>query len=148
MNNKFDKNTIIKAFEFSSEGIVLTLYIRKIVYKGVLKMFIDADILVNNTEISKNVSNNGSSIYTTLIYKNSSILWIGTNDWKGLRWKNFSNETKFAYYTDLKSMKEKYIEQREFIDIVSNYFYDCIKNYKKIKLVYETSIDEIISNKD
>ena len=79
MNNNFDKSSIIKSFEFSAEGITLTLFIRKIIYEGILKMFIDADVVVNNSEVLKHNSENGSSIYTNLTYNQSSFFWIGTN---------------------------------------------------------------------
>ncbi len=144
MTINIEKESIIKAFEFNAENIFLTIYIRKIIYKGILKMFIDATITVNNDEIVKYVSQNGSSINTSLLYKDSPFFWISTNDWKGLRWKTFSNETKFGYYRDITGMKDLYIEQRKFIPLISQYFYESITHYKNLKLLYETEIDEII----
>lgn len=139
-------DNVIKSFIFESEGIQLVLNIKKELHKGCLKMFIDGNVNSNNTEITIDKSTNFSSKNIALKYKNTIIFWISTNDWKGLRWENYRNETKIAIYRDVKEMKERYIEQREFITVISNYFYDCIKNYKRIKILYETSLNEIISD--
>ncbi len=143
MNNIIDQSSIIKSFEFTAEDVTLTLYIRKTIYKDYFKMFIDANVEVKNKDIRKLVSENGSSVYTTLTYKNNSFFWLGTNDWKGLRWKSFKNETKVEYYIDLKGMKDRYIEQSKFITLISNYFYESMHKFKNFKILYETEIDEI-----
>ena len=135
---------IIKSFKFESEGIQLILNVKKKIYKGYLKMFIVGDIVSNNIDLVVDKSSNFSSENTALKYKNSIIFWISSNDWKGLRWGNYKNEARASTYCNVKEMKDKYIEQREFITIISDYFYDCIKNYKRIKLLYETSLDEVI----
>ena len=72
MNNIIDQSSIIKSFEFTAEDVTLTLYIRKTIYKDYFKMFIDANVEVKNKDIRKLVSENGSSVYTTLTYKNNS----------------------------------------------------------------------------
>lgn len=136
---------IIKSFYFESENVMLELHIKKELFKGALKMFIDANLVSNNTDITIHHSSNISSKDHSLMYLKNSFFWISTNDWKGLRWENYKNETKFAVYRDVSEMKEKYIEQREFITLVSNYFYNCMKNYKNLKILYETKLNEIVS---
>ena len=122
-------SNIIKSFSFESENIRLELHIKKEVFKGALKMFIDANVESKNPDITIHHSTNISSKNFSLLYLGNNIFWISTNDWKGLRWENYKNETKFSIYRNLTEMKEKYIEQREYITLVSNYFYDCIKKY-------------------
>jgi len=139
-------DNIIKTFEFESENVKLMLYIKKEVYKGVLKMFIDGIIISNNPDIKIDESSHLSSKNTSLSYKGSMFFWMSYNTWKGLRWENFKNETKFCYYTNVNEMKEKYIQQRDFIPKISDYFFDCMKNYKKLALLYDTSISEIITD--
>lgn len=139
-------DNIIKSFEFESENVKLILNIKKEVYRGVLKMFIDGNIISNNPEITINKSLQLSSKSTSLIYKNSVFFWMSYNNGKGLRWANFKNETKFCYYTNVNEMKEKYIQQRDLIPNISDYFFDCMKNYKKLALLYDTSIFEIITD--
>ena len=139
-------DNIIKSFEFESENVKLILNIKKEVYRGVLKMFIDGYIISNNSDIVISKSTYLSSESTSLSYKNSTIFWMSYNTWKGLRWENFKNETKFSYYTSVNEMKEKYIQQRDFIPKISDYFFDCLNNYKKLALLYDTSISEIIKD--
>lgn len=109
-------------------------------------MYIEGDIITSDKELQINRSTNGTSNNTSLVYKNKVIFWMSSNDWKGLRWDNYSNETKFSTYNSVKEMKEKYIHEREFITPISEYFYDCMKNYKRIRLLYETPINDIISD--
>lgn len=137
---------IIKTFQFQSENVELHLHIKKSLFKGSLKMYIEGDIITSDKELQINRSINGTSNNTSLVYKNKVIFWMSSNKWKGLRWANYSNETKFSTYNSVKEMKEKYIHEREFITPISEYFYDCMKNYKRIRLLYETSIDDIISD--
>lgn len=137
---------IIKTFHFQSENVELHLHIKKSLFKGGLKMYIEGDIITSDKELQINRSTNGTSNNTSLVYKNKVIFWMSSNDWKGLRWDNYSNETKFSKYNSVKEMKEKYILEREFITPISEYFYDCMKNYKRIRLLYETPINDIISD--
>lgn len=141
-------NDIIKSFHFQSEHVELLLHIKKKLFKGRLKMFIEGDVITSDKELQISRSSNGTSNDTSLIYKNKVIFWISSNDWKGLRWQNYNNETKFSIYDTVTEMKEKYIHEREFITPISEYFYDCMKEYKRIRLLYETSIDEILSEDD
>ncbi|AWI26835.1 hypothetical protein [Flavobacterium pallidum] len=138
-------SNLIKSFQFESEGVILTINIRKEVYKNSLKMIIDGDVISNNPDLVKGYSTNFSSKDISVKYLDNSILWISSNEWKGLRWEKYSNETKYSIFNSVKEMKESYIAQREYVDLICSYFYDCIKNYKKLKLLYETQIDEIIS---
>ncbi len=137
---------IIKSFTFNSEGIELVLKIKKETFKGALKMFIVGEVKYDNSEIITTKSVNGSTKSLYLSYKKSSFFSISTNDWKGFRCGQHDIETKFSIYRNVTEMKEAYIEQREFITPISNYFYDGVKKYKELKLLYETPIDEILSD--
>ena len=139
-------NDIIKSFKFNCEDVELTLNIKKEVYKGAIKMFIDGDLISNNPDLKVSICKDFTSVDFFLMYKDNKFFWISSNKWKGMRWINYKNETKFEVYRDLTRMKERYIIQREFITTISNYFYDSINKYKEIKLLYETNIDEIISD--
>lgn len=141
-------DNIVKSFEFESEGIKLILNIKKEIHKNSLRLIIDGNIISNNIDLVRSDSTNFSSQDISLKYLNNTIFWISSNEWKGLRWEKYSNETRYSIYRDVKEMKESYIIQRNFIDIIGSYFYDCIKNYKKIKLLYETKIEEIITEKE
>jgi len=138
-------DNIIKSFTFNSEGIDLVLNIKKETFKGALKMFIEGDVKYNNSEIITSESVNGSTKSLYLSYKKSIFFTISTNDWKGFRWGKNEIETKFSIYRNVTEMKEAYIIQREFVTPISNYFYDSVKKYKELKLLYETSIDELIT---
>ncbi len=91
---------------------------------------------------------NGTSKNIGLTYKNKTFFWISSNDWKGLRWKNYNNATGFSIYHSVKEMKEQYIDQREFITQIAGYFYDCIKKFKETKMLYETPLEDIISDEE
>ncbi|WP_146171820.1 hypothetical protein [Flavobacterium magnum] len=108
-------------------------------------MIIDGDVISNNPDLVIGYSTNCSSKDISVKYLANSIFWISSNEWKGLRWEKYSNETRYSIFSSVKEMKESYIAQREYADLIGSYFYDCIKNYKKLKLLYETQIDEIIS---
>ena len=138
-------DNIIKSFEFESEAVKLTLNIKKEIHRNYLRLVIDGNLISNNNDLIKNESRNSSSLNTSLSYLNHTIFWMSSNEWKGLRWENYSNETKFSVFRSVGELKESYIIQREFIDRISSYFYDSIKNYKRIKLLYETKIEEILT---
>lgn len=139
---------IIKSFKFESEKIELTLNIKKEVKNGYIKMFIDGNLISNNSDVKVGFSTNITSKNFNLSYQNNSFFWISSNEWKGMRWINYKNETKFAIYRNLIEMKEEYIKQREFITIISNYFYKSINKYKEIKLLFETNLEEIVSEEE
>jgi hypothetical protein len=138
-------DNIIKSFQFEAENIKLTLSIKKEVYKGAIKMFIDADVDISrNNNVKKTHSINGTSKDTSLDYKGNTFFWVSTNDWKGMRWDNYSNETKFRTYSTLQDMKESYLELREYIPLIAEYFYNCVNKYKQLKILFETNLDEIM----
>jgi hypothetical protein len=139
---------IIKSFEFESENIKLILNIRKEFHRNCLRVIIDGDVISNNKDIVRIDSSNGSSKDISLKYLNNTIFWISSNEWKGLRWEKYSNETKYLIFRNVSEMKEAYVIQREFISVIGDYFYDCIKNYKKVKLLYETQINEIVTEEE
>lgn len=139
---------IIKTYVFESEKVKLILNIKKELHKGSIKMFIDGDLISQNNDLIVDKSTNISSNNFALKYKNSLVFWMSSNDWKGMRWKNYNNESRIAIYRNLDEMKEKYISQREFITQISTYFYECIKTYKHNKILFETSINEIISDSE
>ena len=139
-------NDIIKSFKFSCENVELTLNIKKEINRGSIKMFIDGDLVSNNTELKLTTSTNISSLNFNLSYQNKSFFWMSYNKWKGMRWECYSNETKYAYYRNLDEMRKEYIKQREFVCIISNYFYHSLNKYKEMKLLYETQIEEIYSD--
>lgn len=141
-------DNIIKSFEFESENIKLILNIKKEFHRNCLRVIIDGDVISNNKDLVRIDSTNGSSKDISLQYLNNSIFWISSNEWKGLRWDKYSNETKYSIFRNVTEMKESYIIQREFITLVGDYFYDCIKNYKRVKLLYETQIEEIASEEE
>jgi hypothetical protein len=141
-------DNLIKSFKFESESIILDLYIKKEVYKSGIKMFIEGHVTTNNDDVKLHESVNGSSKHKSLSYKDNTFFWISSNYWKGMRWDNYDNATGFSVYDTLKEMKEQYINMREFITILSEYFYNCIKKYKEIKLLYETPVDDIISENE
>ncbi len=136
---------ILKSFQFESEGVKLILNIRKELHKNCLRLIIDGDVVSNNKDLIRGESTHFSSKGISLHYLKNTIFWISSNEWKGLRWDKYTNETKYLVYRNVKEMKEAYIIQRDFIPLIANYFYDCIKKYKEVKLLYETKIDEIIS---
>lgn len=136
---------IVKSFQFESEGVNLTLNIRKELHGGGLRLIIDGDVISNNTDLNRSESFNSSSRNISLKYHNNTVFWISSNEWKGFRWEKYSNETKYSVFRTVSEMKESYIQQREFITAISDYFYDSIKKYKQIKLLFETHLDEIIS---
>jgi len=139
---------VIKSFSFESENIKLVLNIKKEVYKNALKMFIDGNVISNNTDLKRLESQNGSSRNISLSYKNNTIFWMSSNNYKGLRWEDYDKATGFSLYVSVKEMKEHYIEQREYITQIAEYFYDCIKRFMEIKLLYETPLDDIISEEE
>lgn len=139
-------DNIIKSFSFNSEGIELILSIKKEIFKGKLKMFIEGEVKYNNPDIITHRSENGTSKDLSLSFKNSNFFWISSNDWKGLRWEKYSNESRFLVYSNLTEMKEAYIKQREYITLISNYFYESVKKYKELKLLYETNIVDIMDD--
>jgi len=141
-------DNLIKSFQFESESIKLVLYIKKEVYKSGIKMFIEGHVTTNNDDVKLEESVNGSSKNISLSYKNKTFFWISSNDWKGMRWDNYDNATGFSVYDTLKEMKEQYINTREFITILSEYFYNCIKKYKETKMLYETPLEDIISEEE
>ena len=61
-------SNVIKSFTFESENIILELFIKKEVFRGALKMFIDANVKSNNPDISITTSTNISSINLSLKY--------------------------------------------------------------------------------
>lgn len=134
----------IKLFEFQSENVELILSINKDIYKNNIKMYIYGEVISKNNDIILDTSHND----ILLKYKNQKLFWLSYNKWKGLRWENYKNETKYELYSSTQEMKEAYIKQRDFIPLISAYFYDSIKNYKRLKLLFETSIDEIISEEN
>ena len=136
---------ILKSFQFEAEGVKLILNIRKELHKNCLRLIIDGDVISSNKDLIRDDSTNFSSKNFSLKYLKNTIFWISSNEWKGLRWDKYTNETKYLVYRNVKEMKEAYIIQRDFIPLIANYFYDSIKKYKEIKLLYETKIDEIIS---
>ena len=137
---------ILKSFEFEAEGVKLILNIQKELHGNYLRIVIDGDILSNNLDLRRNLSTNCSSDNISLIYGNSTIFWISTNEYKGLRWENYSNETKFSIFRTVNEMKEAYIIQRDFVPVIGNYFFDCIKTYKTKKVLFETKIEEILED--
>ena len=137
-------NNILKSFSFECEQVRLDLFIRKEFRNNYLLLIIDAKIESNNPDLIISTATNISSKNYSLSYLNQSIFWISTNDWKGIRWEKYSNESRISVFREIGEMKDAYIIQREFVSKVSNYFYDCIKNYKKTKLLFETTLDEII----
>lgn len=139
---------IIKSFQFESEKIKLVLNIKKEVYKDGIKMIIDGTVSSVNKDVKIHESENGTSKDISLTYKNKGFFWISSNDYKGLRWDKYDNETKFSIYRNLAEMKEQYIEAREKITLISNYFYDCIKKYKEIQMLYETRLEDITTELD
>lgn len=141
-------DNIFKSFLFESEGIYLNLIIKKQFHSNCLRFIIDGEITSNNEDLVINTSTKGSSRSFSLRYLNNPIFWISSNDWKGLRWEKYSYETKYSIFRDIKEMKDAYIKQREFIEIISSYFYDSIKRYKNIKLLYETSFQEILHDEE
>lgn len=137
-------DNIIKSFHFEAEGIELILYIRKEIFRTGLKMFIEADVMYDNVDINSERTLNGTSKDLNLIYKNKSIFWVSSNNWKGLRWGSYKNESGILFYNNVAQMKEQYVIMRGFVTLISNYFYESVKKYKELKLLYETSIDEIV----
>lgn len=137
-------DNILKSFKFESENVILFLDLKKEISGAAIKMIIHARIENNNSDIIMNEFFNGSSHDIHLKYKNGVFLYIGSNDWKGVRWKKKTNQSTYSIYRDIAEMKEAYLKQRHFITLISNYFYDSIKKFKEIKLLYETSIDDII----
>ncbi len=137
-------DNIIKSFHFEAENIKLTLNIKKEIYRDGLKMFIDANVTTNNINVKKVESVNGSSKNISLNYKNKPFFWISSNDWKGLRWDKYSNETGYEIYYNVTQMKERYIVQREYIPKIAEYFYNSIKIFKETKMLYETRLEDII----
>ena len=136
-------DNLIKSFHFEAENIKLTLNIKKKIYRDGLKMFIDANLTTNN--VKKDESKNGSSQNLSLNYKNKLFFWISSNEYKGLRWDKYSNETGYAVYYNVTQMKERYIVQREFIPKIAEYFYNSIKIYKETKMLYETRLEDIFA---
>ena len=137
-------DNIIKSFHFEAEGIELILYIRKEIFRTGLKMFIEADVMYDNVDINSERTWNGTSKDLNLIYKNKSIFWVSSNNWKGLRWGSYKNESGILFYNNVAQMKEQYVIMRGFVTLISNYFYESVKKYKELKLLYETSIDELV----
>lgn len=137
-------DNIIKSFHFEAEGIELILYIRKEIFRTGLKMFIEADVMYDNVDINSERTLNGTSKDLNLIYKNKSIFWVSSNNWKGLRWGSYKNESGILFYNNVAQMKEQYVIMRGFVTLISNYFYESVKKYKELKLLYETSIDELV----
>lgn len=135
----------IKSFKFESEGVILNLNINKQLHGSGVRLIINGEINSNNPDLKRFESFNGSSKNIFLKYQNTTVLWVSSNDWKGFRWEKYANETRYSIYTNLQEMKECYIRQREFITVISNYFYDSIKKYKQIKLLYETPLEDLIS---
>lgn len=135
---------ILKSFEFESESVKLTLFIKKEVGTGFIRIFIDGNIVSNNYNLKVEQSTNNFS----LKYQNKSFFWISSNGVKGFQWENRKNTTIFSVYRNVTEMRDKYVVQREFIAQISNYFYECIKNYMETKLLYETSFEEIINEED
>lgn len=138
-------DNILKSFKFESENIVLFLDIKKEISGAAIKMIISARIENSNPNVIIAESFNGSSYDIHLKYKTSAFLYIGSNDWKGVRWEKSKNESKYTIYRNIVEMKEAYIKQREFITLISNYFYDAVKRFKELQLLYETTLDDIIS---
>ncbi|WNM17972.1 hypothetical protein [Flavobacterium capsici] len=141
-------DNVIKSFQFESERVILILYIKKEIYGKGIKMYIDADIINNNENVELVMSDNISSRNKSLKYLQESFFWISYNPWKGMRWEKYSKETGFRTYNTIEEMKDLYIEQRKFINLISEYFYDSIKRFKKLQLLYDTQIDEIIIDKE
>ena len=87
-------NNIFKSFIFESEGVKLTLNINKEFHSKCLRFIIDGNIETNNKDFNIYSSVNGSSLSFSLNYLDNSLIWISSNEWKGLRWEKYSNETK------------------------------------------------------
>jgi hypothetical protein len=136
---------ILKSFEFESESVKLTLFIKKEIGIGFIRIFVDGNIISNNNNLKIEQSSYPNSNSFSLQYHNKSFFWISSNGVKGFQWENRKNTTVFSVYRNVTEMKDKYIIQREFISQISNYFYECIQKYMETKLLYETSLDEIIS---
>lgn len=139
-------DNLLKSFKFESENIILFLDLKKEISDTAIKMIIRARIENNNPEVTMTESFNGSSHDIYLKYKTGSFLYIGSNDWKGVRWDKSKNESKYIIYRSISEMKEAYIKQREFIALISNYFYDSIKKFKNLKLLFETPLEDIYSD--
>lgn len=141
-------DNIIKSFSFECENIKLVLNIKKEVLKDSIKMFIDTYVTNNNLDLTEHKTEKGTSKNISLKFKNETIFWVSYNKWKGVRWKNYKNETGFSAYNNLIEMKEQYIKQRKFITQIADYFYNSIKRFKEIQLLYDTHIDEIIDEEE
>lgn len=137
---------IIKTFNFNCENVELVLNIKKEISKATIKMFIDGEVICNNKDLKLRSSTDNSSADFNLIYIDKSFFWISYNKYKGMRWDKYNNETKYEYYRNLDEMKNAYIKQREFITIISNYFYDSLRKFKQIKILNETPIGEVYSD--
>jgi len=139
---------ILKTFKFESENIILFLDIKKEISGAAIKMIISARIENKNPNVIMTESFNSSSYDIHLKYKTGAFFYIGSNDWKGVRWEKSKNESKYNIYRNISEMKEAYIKQREFITVISSYFYDSIKKFKELQLLYETPLEDIISEEN
>jgi len=139
-------NNIIKSFHYESENVVLTLNIKKRVSSNSngLIMFIDGGLSSENQYLEIRYDRNSLSENTSLIYRDKIVFWISYNPYKGLRWENYRNETGIAYFESINEMKEQYIKQLDYIPEIANYFYDSLKNAKKIMFLFDTNINELI----
>ncbi len=69
------------------------------------------------------------------------------NNYKRLRWVNYYKSTGFSTYHSIREIKERYIEQRKFITQIAEYF-NCINKFMEIKMLYETPLEDIITEEE
>jgi len=150
---------IIKSFTFSAEDITLTLEIRKEVYKKEILMYLAGSLTSTNKELTVKTEKVGKSTATStnLMYKDSSFLLIEqTKKFPYKTGQNFiwdpvqrggERITSVLSYTTLEEYVDRYKNFREDISKISEYFYNSIREYKEIKMLYETSIDDVYFDK-
>lgn len=73
-------------------------------------MIIQARIENNNPDVIMTESFNGSSHDIHLKYKTSAFLYIGSNNWKGVRWDKSKNQSNYSIYKNVAKMKEAYLK--------------------------------------
>jgi hypothetical protein len=141
----------IKELKYTAEGVTLSLKFMKEIspYKthDSIRFFIDAEIKSENQDLiikKSEDSQANSSIDSTLLYKERRIFWMSFHPYHGLRWDESNNTTGILSYKSPAEMKECYIKSSDFIPKISNYFYKCIADYKKLKDLYDTELDEVI----
>ena len=144
-------NDTIKEFKYNAEEVTLILkFIKEIspykTHKGI-RFFIDVEIESNNKDLiieKSEDSQASSSKDTILLYKERRIYWMSFNPHQGLRWENFKNKTGILTYNSVSELKECFIKSSDYIPLILDYFYKCIAEYRKLKDLYETELDDII----